>query len=623
MRIRESIAKTLQFPPKLTLVEWADKNRQLSRESSSEPGPWSTDRVEVARGPMLAVTDPRVHTITVMACTQLLKTELINNIVGYFVHLDPAPMIVMQPTEKLAHAWSKDRLDKMIRDTPVLSELFAEKRSRDSSNTISHKEFPGGHLTVVGANAPSDLASRPVRVVLCDETDKYPMSAGKEGDPIKLISERSTTFWNALKVHVCSPTIEGRSRIASEYEVSDKRIYEVPCPHCGKFEEMKWTQVKWDKDAPETAQYFCEHCGEAWSEIERLKVIQQGKWKATAPFNGHAGFKVNKLVSPWESLAQIAAKFQDAKRQPEKLKVFINTQLAETWKERGEAPEWERLYERRENYTVGVVPKGVIFLTAGVDVQEKRLEVEVVGWGKDKQSWSIQTYVFDGSTDAEDDSKNSQEARDVWKKLDGLMSETWHSAEGVPYQLQVMAVDSGFRTQTVYNWCRRYPMNRVIAVKGSERLHILMNSGSIVDVKKGRHRMARAFKVFTLGVGLIKSELYGWLKLPVPIGDETPPPGYCHFPEYEPEFFKQLTAESLMKKVVNGQTVFNWEKSRDRNEALDCRVYARAAASYFGMDRFRDEHWAQLTAHHPQTEVKSSGTVPERSVIKRRPSQFL
>lgn len=611
-------AKILLPPPKLTLVEWADNYRILSRESSSEPGPWETNRVEVARGPMLAVTDSRVHTITVMACTQLLKTELINNIVGYFIHLDPSPLIVMQPTEKLARAWSQDRLDKMIRDTPVLAEQF-ENKTRDASNTILHKEFPGGHITVVGANAPSDLASRPVRVVLCDETDKYPVSAGKEGDPIKLISERSTTFWNALKVHVCSPTIEGRSRIQSEYEMSDQRIYEVPCPHCKNRQELKWSQVKWEDNDPNTAEYFCEKCGEAWTETDRLDAIQCGTWRATAPFHGHAGFRVNKLASPWEALSKIVEKFLDSKREPEKLKVFINTQLAETWKEKGDAPEWQRIYERREPYAIGSVPDGVVFLTAGVDVQEKRIEVEVVGWGKDKQSWSIQEYIFEGNTASEGDEVHGE----VWKKLDGLLGETWETKDGHQLPISVMAVDSGYQTQTVYNWCRKHPINRVIAIKGSDRQTILMNHGSLVDVKKGHRISRRAFKVFTLGVNILKTELYGWLRLPMPIGNETFPPGYCHFPEYADEFFQQLTAETLVKKVVNGQPNFHWEKTRERNEALDRRIYARAAASYFGMDRFREQQWAQISSHLQIKNVNVESKTNERTEITRRPSSFL
>ena len=568
---------------------------------------------------MLAATDPLVHTVTVLACTQLLKTELVNNIAGYYIDLDPSPIIVLQPTEKMAKAWSQDRLDKMIRDTPVLAEKFGLKKARESSNTILHKEFAGGHVTMVGANAPSDLASRPVRIVLCDETDKYPASAGKEGDPINLISERSATFWNSKKVHVCSPTIEGRSRIQFEYDAGDQRIYEVPCPHCNVRQELKWANVHWDKNRPETAQYYCEHCGEAWTEAERLRGIQKGEWRATAPFKGHASFRCNKLVSPWESLGVLAEKFVKAKESPEKLKVFVNTQLAETWKEKGDAPEWERIYERRERYKIGTVPKGVVFLTAGVDVQENRLEVEVVGWGEDKQSWSIQTYVYEGNTAAEGDHVPGE----VWKKLDELMNDTWESENGTPLGIRTMAVDSGYRTQIVYNWCRKYPITRVIAVKGKDSQAVLMNSGNFIDIR-GKQRIARAAKVFTIGTSVAKQELYGWLRLPVPTQEgEDYPPGYCHFPEYGEEFFKQLVSEQQIKRMKDGYAVYHWEKTQERNEALDCRVYARAAASYFGMDRFRDQHWKKLKESAAEKLPKTLEKAPTNPKIRRRPSQFL
>ncbi len=620
------MSKILKPAPRMTLPEWADRFRVLSRESSSEPGPWETSRVEPARGPMLAITDPNVHTVVVQCSTQFFKTETINNTVGYFAHLDPCPMMLMQPTEKLAQAWSKDRLDKMVRDTSVLAPIFAAKKSRDGSNTILHKEFAGGHITMVGANTPSDLAMRPIRVLLCDEVDKYPESAGREGDPIKLASERTATFWNAKKIMVCSPTVEGRSRINSEYESSDKRVYEMPCPHCSLFQEVKWEQVKWEGDNPETAAIYCSGCGIAWTEVERLRAIKRGRWVATAPFNGKAGFKVGKLASPWEPVSRLVEKFLDSKASPEKMKVFVNTQLAETWREKGDAPEWERLYERRESYRIGDVPEGVKFLTAGVDVQGNRIEAEVVGWGKDKQSWSIQHYVFDGDTSSDGHGVPGE----VWRKLDELLNETWHSKDGQAFQIRALAVDSGYNTQAVYNWARKHPMNRVIAVKGSDHLGVLMNSGTVVDVKRGRQRLTRSFKVYTLGVSILKTELYGWLRLPgTAVGGY--PPGYCHFPEYPPEYFQQLTAEELVKKVVNGHAVYHWEKRRERNESLDLRIYARAAASFFGLDRFREHHWDQLDgqmsyptpAVQPENEERTLPEVQKRPTIKRKRSTFL
>ena len=580
----ESRKKALKPTPKLNLVEWADSYRYLSPESSSLPGKWKTSNVEAARGPMLAVTDPRVKKITVMGPTQLLKTELINNIVGYFIHQDPSPMIVMQPTGKIAEAWSKDRLDKMIRDTPVLRGLVKDKRAKDSENTILHKTFPGGHITIVGSNSPSDLASRPVRIVLCDEVDKYPESAGKEGDPIKLIEERTDTFWNALIVHVCSPTVKGRSRIEQEYEQSDKRVFHGRCPYCNKLDELKWVNVKWDNDDPETARYECGQCGHPWTEIDRLKAISNGEYIATAPFNGHAGFKVNKIASPWQELKAIVKKFLEAKDNPEKLKTFVNTQLAETWEEEGDKPDFQRLYERRETYPINTLPKGVVFLTAGADVQKDRIELEIVGWGREKESWSIDYRIFPGDT----------AAPEVWKKLDEVLNQTWKTHNGLSVQIRMLAVDTGYNTQHVYNWVRKQSPDRVRAVDGRDGLQSVFGTPSDVDMNLDGSRVRRALKLWPVGVSVIKSELYGWLNLNMPEDGKPYPPGYCHFPQYDLEHFKRLTSEQLVKRVLNGRTVYRWAQIYERNEQLDCRVYARAAAAMFGMDYFSETEWEVL-----------------------------
>ena len=544
-----------------------------------------------------------------------MKTELLNNIVGYFVHQDPCPMIVMQPTVKLGEAWSKDRLDKMIRDSKVLSDHFSVKKSRESSNTIMHKEFDGGHITIVGANSPGDLAMRPVRIVLCDETDKYPASAGTEGDPIKLVAERTATFWNALLVQVCSPTVEGRSRIALEYEQSDQRKFHVNCPHCDHQQVMEWKNVKWPDDDPLAAQYHCDECAKPWTEPERLRAISNGVWIATQPFTGHAGFQVNKLASPWEPMGKLAEKFVQAKENPELLKTFVNTQLAETWKDKGEAPDWKRLHERRAQYKQGFVPEGVLFLTCGVDIQDKRIEAQVIGWGEDKQSYLVDYRVLHGSTSESP----------VWKELTGLLGEHWVDARGVEFPIQVMAVDSGFNTQTVYNWCRQFPMNRVIATKGSDSQRIIINSGKLVDVKVRGNTKRKGFKMFTVGVDLLKQELYGILRMPVPSVEEEEefPPSYFHFPEMEEEYFKQLTAEVLTKRIVRGFAKYQWEKIRERNEALDTWILARAAASFFGLDRFKQENWDFMKMQLSQENVKKVEIQEKTPKIRRRKSNFL
>ena len=555
---------------------------------------------------MLAVTDPNVYRITVMGPTQLLKTEFINNIIGYHIHQDPAPMIIMQPTQSMAEAWSKDRFDKMIRDTPVLSELVKSKKSRDSDNTIYHKSFPAGHATVVWPS-PSQLASRPVRLTLRDEIDKYEDTV--EGDPSALIFERSATFWNRLDVGVCSPTIKGRSKIEQEYLASDRRKFHVDCPHCGHNHFMEWKSVRWQNNDPETAQYECPECTTLWTERERLDAIHKagqkpnGGYVATAPFKGHAGFHVNKLASPWEPLSKLVQRWLEAKGDLEKLKTFINTQLAETWEEKGEAPEHMRLYERRAQYPINSCPEGVVFLTAGVDVQKDRLECEIVGWGRRKQTWSIDYRVIMGET-----------STDVpWKKLDELLNESWVLSNGAVAQIKVMAVDSGFNTSHVYNWARKYPSSRVMVVKGQESQQNILGIPQAADVNHSGDKIRRGIKVWPVGVSTLKSELYGFLNLNGAGDDGVYPIGYCHFPQYPEEFFKMLTAEQLMKRTVNGKPKYVWVKTYERNEALDCRNYARAASAMIGIDRFTEKYWDALEGRNVPVETSIEVETPKET----------
>jgi phage terminase large subunit GpA-like protein len=536
---------------------------------------------------MLAVTEPGVKKITVMGPTQVLKTELINNIVGYFIDQDPAPMIVMQPTREMGEAWSKDRLDKMIRDTPVLSDKIKEKRSRESDNTLLHKSFPGGHVTIVGSNSPSSLASRPVRLVLCDEIDKYPASAGDEGDPVRLLEKRTETFWNSLSVRVCSPTIKGRSRIEAEYELGDKRVFHGLCPHCEEYDELKWENVHWDeKIGSSSAYYACGQCNSAWTEADRLKAISKGKYIASASFTGHASFKVNRIASPWKPVSDMVAEYLEVKDDPDtnKLKTFVNTTLAESFEEKGEVPEHKRLYERRELYTTNTLTNDVVFLTAGVDVQKDHLKCEIVGWARDKQSWSIDYRTLMGET-----------ATSVpWLELDKILNETWVTPDGRELQIRVMNVDSGFNTQHVYSWVKKHSPERVRAIKGSDSVEMTFASPKDVDISKNGQKLKRPTKVWPVGVSIIKHELYSWLNLDGAGDDGKYPAGFCHYPQYDEKFFESLCSEQLMKRVVNGRTVHRWVKIHERNEALDCRVYARAAAAMFGMDRFKVSDWDAL-----------------------------
>lgn len=540
-----------------------------------------TDRAEYQRGIMDTISDPTVETVVVKTSAQVGKTECILNTVGYHIDQDPSPIMVVMPTERDAETWSKDRFATMARDTPCLRGKLSDPKSRDGSNKILHKKFTGGHLTIVGANAPSGLAMRPIRILLCDEVDRYPASAGAEGDPVNLAKKRTVTFWNRKMVMVSTPTIKGVSRIDAAWEESDKRRFWVPCSDCGEHQVLRWEQVHWDKDEAgkhlsETAHYTCEHCGSVWNDAKRCAAVRQGEWRAEKPFTRIAGFHLNEIYSPWVKLEEMVRTFLSAKEHGEEaMKTFVNTSLGEVFEIRGEAPEWERIYNRREEYPIGTVPEGGLFLTAGADVQRDRIEVEVVAWGRQRESWSVDYRVLLGDTSR----------TDVWNKLSAMLEERFpHARTGAGMVIDRMAVDSGYATQEVYAWSRTAPLGRVMPIKGVDKSRFPIQGPSDVEVKIGKRKRKRGAKLWTVCGPVFKAELYGNLRQDPPDEPEDGegfPPGYCHFPRYDPEYFKQLTAEQAVTRVKkNGFAFIEWQKTRERNEVLDCRVYARAAAEY-------------------------------------------
>ncbi len=595
-------------PPDLTVSQWADRNRRLSAEASAEPGQWSTARAAYQRGIMDAVSDPAVETVVVMTSAQIGKTEALLNAVGYHIDQDPAPIMVVMPTERDAETWSKDRFAPMARDTPCLKGRISDPKSRDGANKILHKRFPGGHLTIVGANAPSGLASRPIRILLCDEVDRYPPSAGAEGDPVNLARKRTVTFWNRKIVLVSTPTIRGYSRIEAAYLESDRRRYWVPCPDCGTHQTLRWPQVRWDKDGagehrPETAHYVCEHCGAGWTDARRWAAVRRGEWRAEAPFAGIAGFHLNEIASSWVRLEDMVRAFLSAKAAGgEAMKTFVNTALGETWVETGEAPDWRRLYDRREDYPLGAVPRGGLLLTAGADVQKDRIEVSVWAWGRGReaaegpagkpgfQCWLIEHRVIEGDTSR----------AEVWGGLSAMLSETWAHEGGAVLPIRLLAVDSGYATSEVYAWVRAQGPARAIAVKGVERGSALVGMPTAVDINARGKRLRRGVKVRPVAGGIAKLELFGNLRKDPPTDESGAPypAGYVHLPKVDAEYCKQLCSEQLVTaRNRRGYPVRQWRKLRERNEALDCYVYARAAAAVVGLDRFGERHWRDLERH--------------------------
>lgn len=571
-------------PPDLKVSEWADRYRILSPETSAEPGQWRTDRVPYMREIMDAFNDPAVREIVVEKGTQVAYTEALLNIIGYCIDVEPCPILWLLPDQKAVEEISKNRLTPMLRDTPCLQGKVKPPRSRDSANTIAAKQFPGGRLNLVGSHAPSDLASRPIRIVVEDENDRFAISAGVEGDPSSLVAKRQAWFHNRKTIKGSSPTVKGRSKIDRDYQASDKRQCWVPCPHCGERQVLRWSNVKWDKikDAagktvehrPDTAAYQCEHCGVLWDDADRWIAIRRPEWRATAPFRGIAGFHLPQFYSPVVTLAGMVTEFLTAYGRlpgthPDVTKqiAFVNTVLAETWEEQGESVDASLLTNRGEQYGPFDLPDGVLFATAGVDVQANRLELQVLGWGFGEECWAARYVVIDG-----DPAQGL-----VWADLDRLLLEPLQTVSGRVVRIRATAIDTGgHHGNQVHQFCRKRMARRVHAIKGANGPRVIWPQ------QASRTKVAGQF-VRVIGVDTAKDAIYGRLKIR-PRAEGEPAPGYVHFPvpgedgSFGPEYFSQLTAEQAVTRYQLGKPYRVWDlPAGKRNEALDTFVYALAA----------------------------------------------
>ena len=590
--------KALAPPPELKISEWADQYRVLSREASAEAGGWSTERAEYQRGIMDAITDEKIDEVVVMSSAQVGKTEIILNTIGYYISQDASPIMCIQPTLDMAATFSKDRLSPMLRDTPVLANKVKDPRSRDSNNTTYHKTFEGGHITLVGSNSAASLASRPIRVLLFDEVDRYTVTS--EGDSIALAKKRAMTFWNKKTVMVSTPTNEGSSRIASAFEETDKREFYVPCHECGEEQVLKWKNVNWEQDKPQTAVYICEHCGVVWDDADRFRAIRRGSWQATMPeVVGKAGFRLSGLYSPWTSLESAVKDFLEAKKLPETLRVFVNSFLGETWTDEGERVDDFDIASHREDYGEKV-PEGVVILTAGIDCQSDRLECETVGWGSDEETWSVDFRTFYGDPNS----------ANVWAELDAYLQLTWEREDGVQLAIKGACIDSGgHHTQAVYKFCKPRLGRRIFAIKG-----IGGEGKPLINGRPSTNNNLKC-KLWSIGVDTAKEIVYSRLKI------KEQGAGYCHFPKhYTDEYFKQLTAEKVVKKYHKGFHRREWIKVRPRNEALDCRVYALAALNIMGISV---NMLKQRSAKSGASDADIEKAKPKRRQRARKQSNFV
>ncbi|MEG1491147.1 MAG: phage terminase large subunit family protein [Oscillospiraceae bacterium] len=612
-------------PEDLTVSQWAEKRRILSRESSAEAGRWRNERTPYMTEIMDSFTDSRVREIAVVAMSQTGKSEVELNDIGYIIDQDPASIIYVQPTLDDAKKFSKLRVAPMIRDSPTLRKKVSDVKSRDSGNTVLQKSFPGGMLTMVGSLSASALASTPARYVIGDEVDRWALSAGSEGDPYALAAARTTTFYNSKIVAVSTPTIKGYSRIEKLFNGGTQEHWCSRCPDCGEYTKIVFDDIKFEHEASKVGKtkiykvlsilWCCPHCGCVHTETDMRK--QPAKWIADNPDAielGRRSFWLSAFSSPWRSWTEIVQTFLESKNDPEKLKVFFNTILGELWEDRGDLEDEDTMLARREGYGTREdgspieLPEGVLVLTCGVDTQDDRLEYEVVGHGHYGETWGIKKGVIMG--DPNDDA--------VWNRLDDVIDRVYHFKDGSGLVLSIICVDSGgHKTQSVYKQCRARTNRRVFAIKGAggDGVPYTKPPSKVKIVVKGR-TIGETW-LYSIGVDAGKADIMSNLKV------QEAGAKFCHFPigeerGYDLAYFNGLLSEKLVMKTDSGRTRWAWVKliGHERNEALDCRNYALAGFRILDPDLDAVEKRLREVKDKPATN-KNETKQKRRGAIKR------
>lgn len=551
----------------LTVSEWADTYRILPKSGSSSPGPWRTDRTPYLKGVMdeLSASCP-TREIVFAKGSQIGASEAGTNWLMYLIDQQPGPLLALQPTEQTAMRWSKQRIGPSL----LQCEQLNDKLFRNNGNTLLQKDFINGTLILSGANSPASLASMPISAIYFDEIDRYPDSAGDEGDPIGLALRRTATFPNAKIFYSSTPTLKGISRTWGLWEDSDQRYYHVPCPHCGEKQVLYFENLLWDRGDPDSVVLVCIHCGSLIEEHFKRRMLAEGEWIASKPDHWRAGFHLSSLYSPpgWMPWAEIARQFEQAEGKSEEMKVFTNTILGLPYEESGESLSAEYLDRRREEYAAEV-PQSVLLLTLVADTQKDRIEYEICGWGVDEEAWGIQYGAIYG--DLKQLISRDPLMPSVWEQLDIIRRTIYYREDGRPMRISITLVDSGgMFTDTVYQYTKARERQNVFSIKGGSRADRPLLS------KPTRNNKVNA-ALFTLGVTQGKNIVYSRLQQNKQGG------GYCHFPTdpskgYTPEYYAGLISEKLVKRRKNGNTVLVWEKPDGvANEPFDLRVYGTAA----------------------------------------------
>lgn len=596
--------------PKTSVSQWADNHRMLSSGISAEPGKWKTSRAPYQKDIMNAFTEPGIHRVVVKSSSQIGKSDMMNNVIGRFAHLDPCAIMMIQPTIDMAQDYSKTRIAPMIRDTKVLNNLFYDVKSRDANNTILSKVFPGGRLIMCGANSPAGLASRPIRILLADEVDRFPDSAGTEGDPVDLAAKRMTTFWNSCMGLFSTPTNEGSSRIDEEYLAGTQEEWQHKCPNCGEYHLLRHIDMTVDYKEIKTpsgkktvivndVKWRCPHCGFSFSEKEMKQTPQKYVSRnADALKNGIRSFFVNGFTSPWMTWTRIMREWLEAKGDPEREKVIMNTVFGESYKQKGAFEDEQIFLRRRESYGAEL-PNGVLLLTAAIDTQDNRLEYEVVGWGKEEECWGIRKGIVLGAPNQDR----------TWKEIDNILDKTYHFADGKGLKVVRTFIDSGGHyTSDVYNYCQKNFHKQRFAIKGRGGPGIPL----IYKIAKANNAKA---PLILLGVDDGKQQIMDRLSI------DSPGPLYFHFPQdegikelsnrgYDDLYFKGIISEHKKVYKRNGVLREVWETTKNvRNEPLDLRNYNLACMKSLQPDWVKLE---MLVNGMSETEIKRAVAKPQK-----------
>ena len=596
----------LKPTPKTSVSEWADEYRMLSKGISAEPGRWKTSRAPYQKEMMDAFTQQGIHKVVVKSASQIGKSDIMNNVIGRYAHLDPSTIMMIQPTVDLAQDYSKSRISPMITDTPVLGKIFnanskdtSTAKTRDGSNTILSKLFPGGRLIMTGANSPAGLASRPIRVLLADEVDRFPDSAGTEGDPVDLAAKRMTTFWNNVMGLFSTPTNEGSSRIDVEYIAGTQEEWQHACPNCDEYHLLRHIDMICDytehKDAKgrkvvvvNDVKWRCPDCGMEFSEIEMRRSHQKYISKNPAALqNGTRSFFVNGFTSPWLKWETIMREWLEAKGDPAREKVVMNTRFGESYAQTGAFEDYQQFLKRREAYGAEL-PDGVLLLTAAVDTQDNRLEYEITGWGQGEESWGIRKGVILGKPDNQA----------TWDELDSILDRTYRFSNGIGLNIVRTFIDSGGHyTSNVYEYCTKNFRKQRFAIKGYSG-----TPGIPLNYKIGKASGAN-IPLVMLGVDDGKQQVMNRLAIEE-IGAK-----YFHYPldegetvlsnrGYDEIYFKGIISEHKKRVKKNGIIREIWEPTAGvRNEPLDLRVYNLACVKSI------NPNWDQL-----EDVVRNGGT---------------